>query len=196
MSDIPLMPLSITDSSLRTSYWMSRICKGEDDSVWFDFAIIWSATLWLIVHIPSCALTDVSCSYEETHYGRDLMCRWWSAVSSILTNGCVKKSVKFSSCKKRQISGVNVQMMFISLKVRESFFNARQSRQPCHLDRPRARTSLIINIFPIITIIILIPTMCHRSHHHLHYFFALYLHFDWFNVVNSSMLKVDSDEPH
>ena len=87
-------------------------------------------------------------------------------------------------------------MMFISLKVRESFFNARQSRQPCHLDRPRARTSLIINIFPIITITILIPTMSHWSHDHIHYFFALYLHFDWFNVVISSMLKIDSDELH
>ena len=101
MSDIPLMPLSITDSSLRTSYWMSRICKGEDDSVWFDIAIIWSATLWMIAHIPSRALTDVSCSYEKTHYGRDPMCRWWSSVSTIKTAGCVKKSVKFSLCTKK-----------------------------------------------------------------------------------------------
>ena len=98
--------------------------------------------------------------------------------------------------KTRQISGVDVQMMLISHKMGESFFNARQSRQPCHLDRPRARTSLIINIFPIFIIIILIPTMCHWSPDHLHYFFALYLHFDWFNVVISSMLKIDSDEPH
>ena len=109
-----------------------------------------------------------------------------------------KKVWSFPCVQKRQISGVDAQMMFISQKVRESFFNARQSRQPCHLDRPRARTSLIINIFPIIIITILVPTntMCNWSHGHLHYFFALNLHFNWFNVVISSMLKEDSDQPH
>ena len=110
-----------------------------------------------------------------------------------------KKSVKFSLCtKKTNIRCGCADDVHHSLKVRESFFNARQSRQPCHLDRPRARTSLIIKISPIIIIIILIPTMCHWSHDNLHYFFCIISSF-WLiqcNVVISSMLKEDSDEPH
>ena len=105
-----------------------------------------------------------------------------------------KKVWSFPCVQKRQISGVDAQMMFISQKVRESFFNARQSRQPCHLDRPRARTSLIINIFPIIIIIILIPPPCVIEVMIIYIISSFWL--IQCNVVISSMLKEDSDKPH